>query len=388
MPSPGGYNGGMADEPKKPGVSFCAMVMASAALATSPAAAQQIGTPPVQQQARPKFVIYSAEADAELGSSLFRVLRDKDGKPTWIAKAESIEAAAKSEADVLILVMTSRQKAPKLDGDILEALKKRKIVGIGWGAAHVFWQLGLEINHGACAGLVPQSTLKVTKSELLGTPKAADPVPIFAEHPDEVELEADERDVFWGIFCHPRGKDAAVVDVVARWGEDPNYAPIVRQGNCMLICIPVPATLWSAPYANLIRNLCLALRERKLEPFALARRELTKPGTYKFKLAKLQSPDEPFERAFYFRFDEARKITARLEHEGSNNVMLIFYGEDENGMHYTRKNARQGGELEITADISREDIAALGDRYWILNVTNFDDDAIADCKVTITVETP
>ena len=91
-----------------------------------------------------KFVVYASKADAEFGSSLFRVLRGK-GDRARFDKAETIEQAVVSEADVLVMVMPKREKW------ILESLKKRKIIGIGYGAAQLFGQLGLAINGGACA---------------------------------------------------------------------------------------------------------------------------------------------------------------------------------------------------------------------------------------------
>lgn len=339
-----------------------------------------------QRPPDPKFVIYSAAADAELGGSLFRVLRGTD-QVSRLAKAETIEKALESPAGVLVLVMPGRT-VPKLEKETLGALKKRKIVGIGIGAAQLFGQMGLEINGGACAHGFKPPTIKIMPSVLLGKPKGADPIPALVESPEpEPEPGAARPDVF-GLFAPPRGQNADAVDVLARWTASPNYASAVRQGNCVLIGLPVPATQWTIPYAEFVRTVCQALSERPLEPFSTARRELTRPGTYEFKLARRGSTDEPFDRKFYFRFSEPTKFTARLEHSGSNSVMLLFMGESEQRLHWTRRDARQDGNLEITADISREDIADLGDRHWMLGVTNFGAQDGLSCKLTITIEKP
>jgi hypothetical protein len=64
---------------------------------------------------------------------------------------------------------------------------------------------------------------------------------------------ADKVDNF-AMFLPPRGKKSSVVDAIARWTSDPRYAPIVHQGNCVLIGIPIPASRWTAPYTDLIRK--------------------------------------------------------------------------------------------------------------------------------------
>lgn len=335
------------------------------------------------ESAVPRFVVYSSEADAEFRTALFRVLRGND-KVTRITKADTIEKAVESKVDVLVLIMMGR-KIPELAPKTIEALKTRKVVGIGEGAAVLFGKLGLEINieNGASSGNLPPP-VRICRSALLGDPKSIEPVPVC------LEASGDEELANFALFMPPAGSNASIVDVIARWANDSNYAPIARQGNCILIAAPVPATQWTDPYARLIKDVCQALEERNLEPFSKARRELTKPGTYEFKLARLQSPDEPFEKTFYFRFSAPTRLTARLEHSGSENVMFMFMGmgQDERWMNVTRRNARNEEMLEIVSSISPEQNEALGDRYWILNVTNFDKNSGVDCKLKISFETP
>jgi hypothetical protein len=330
----------------------------------------------------PKFAVYASETDAELGSSLFRVLRRK-GQRARFDRVETIKQAIESEADVLVLVLPGRE-LPKLEKATLESLKKRKIVGIGYGAAQLFGQLGLEINGGACMhGVARPPSLLISKSELLGEPKKAEPILVL----QETAKAAPDAD-FFAVFLPPRGPNASVADVIARWRFDPNYAPVVRQGNCVLIGIPTPATEWTTAYADLIREICLALQARKVEAFSTARREVTKPGTYEFKLAQRGSTDLPFSKTYYFQFTQGKRFHAQLEHSGSNSVMLIFMGQDENRTHWTRQDARQGQTLQIKANITQEDIKKLDGRYWTLSVTNFGANTGAACKLTITIEEP
>ena len=331
----------------------------------------------------PRFVVYASEADSELGSSLFRALYS-NGKRERFVKAQTIEQAVESEADVLVLVLPARE-LPRLEMGTLESLKKRKIVGIGYGAAQLFGQLGLEINGGACMhGVEGPPSLTVCKSDLLGEPKHTDPLLAFREtaiaEPNAVKLD------LFAVFIPPHGPLASVVDSIARWTTDMNYAPIVRQGNCILIGIPAPATKWTPAYADLVRDACLALQERKFETYSTARWEVTKPGTYEFKLAPHDSTDQPFNKTFYFQFTEAKAFHARLDHKGSNSMMLLFMGKDEGRNHWTRMDARQGETLKIKAEISRDDIKELAGRFWILEVTNFGGNMPAECTLTITIE--
>ena len=332
-----------------------------------------------------RFVVCASEADTEIGSSLFRTLYSS-GKRERFGKAQTIEQAVESDADVLILVLPTRD-LPKLEKSTLESLKKRKTVGIGYGAAQLFGQLGLEINGGACAhGVQAPPSLTIVKSELLGEPGHTESLLVLQDNV-VTEPNAAKLDIF-AVFLPVGGSKGSVVDPIARWTSDMNYAPIVRQGNCILIGIPAPATQWTPAYVDLVREACTALQKRKLETFSSARWEVTKPGTYEFKLAPRDSIDQPFEKTCYFQFKDGKSFHARLEHKGSNSVMLLFMGQDEDRNHWTRMDALDGEALEINAEISGDDITNLGDRYWTLRVTNFGDKMPAECKLTITVEEP
>ncbi len=359
---------------------FCCLIMIGRVISTSAADLDSVDKP-----LPPRFVVYSSEADAVLGSSLFRALYTQ-GKRERFVKAQTIEEAVESDGEVLIFVIPNRD-LPKLEKNTLELLKKRKIVGIGYGAAHLFGQLGLEIDGGSCAhGVQAPPSLTIVKSELLGEPKQTESLLILQEK-SVAELDAKKLDLF-AVFLPAGGSKASVVDPIARWTNDMNYAPIVRQGNCILVGIPAPATQWTPAYTDLIREACLALQKRKLETFSSARWEVMKPGTYEFKLAPRGSIDQPFEKTCYFQFTKSRSFHARLEHKGSNSMMLLFMGQNEGRNHWTRTDAFQGELLKIEVEISEEDIKELGDRYWTLRVTNFGDNMPAECVLTITIDEP
>ncbi len=231
----------------------------------------------------PKFVVYSSEKDAELRSSLFKVLRGKE-KVTRLQKAETIEKAVASEADVLVLLLPKRE-LPKLEKGTLQALKKRKIIGIGFGAAQLFGQLGLEINGGNCAhGVLGPPSVMICTSKLMGEPKNAKPLLVLREAA-EPEPDAHSAD-FFAVFLPPSEEKSSVVDVIARWTSDANYAPIVRQDNCVLIGIPVPSTRWTEPYAELIRHKFVGITQpgvltKTLEKLVSAVPGAAKPAQHK-----------------------------------------------------------------------------------------------------------
>jgi hypothetical protein len=339
--------------------------------------------PEERKPATPKFAIYASEEDADFRSTLFKVLHGND-KESRFDLADKIEKVVSSEAEVLILVLPRRELLT-VKKETLKALKTRKIIGIGYGAATLFGKLGLEINGGAHFGEVPPA-VTIVKSQLLGEAKNSEPLSVL-QKVDVTVPNADKVDNF-AMFLPTWGENSTVVDAIARWTSDANYAPIVRQGNCVLIGIPVPATRCTAAYTDLFREICRALYARELERFSTARRELTKPGTYEFKLAQGRSTDQPSSRTFFFRFTEACRFKAHLEHAGSDSVMLIFMGEDEGRTHWNRQDARRGESLQIRAEISQQDIEKLRDRYWKLKVTNFRVNQTVKCKLAITIEKP
>jgi len=179
----------------------------------------------------------------------------------------------------------------------------------------------------------------------------------------------------------------SVVDVIARsvskeYPHLENYASIARQGNYILIGLAAPPNTWTPRYCEFFSQLSHSLYSRPREEFSIAQWEVSVPGTYEFKLAEGRSTKELCSRIFYFKLSKPIVFSARLEHKGSNAIMLLFMGEVK-GTKHIRKDAKQGEPLEIAVDISEEDISILGDRYWRLKVTNFDRRNTADCLLNI-----
>ncbi len=327
-----------------------------------------------------KFVIVAPKSgvNSELGASLYRVLLGS-GQRAKFERVETIEQAVASKADVIILAMPSVD-LPRIAKETLESLKQRKILGFGDGAAKLFGQLGLYINEDLCAGAALPLSLTIPDSELLGEPKTDETVSVMKETSDTIRVNEDGERLRELSALFLPSSDASGLDVIARMSSNPNYALIVRQGNCVLVGIACPATLWTKSYAELISTTCMALHQRKLEEFSTIRREVTKPGKYEFQLSPRNTIDKPFVKNFYFQFSKPTILRVELEHSGSTAVMLCT--------EIDRLDAFKGETLTTIAEITAEDIEQFGDGYWLLNVTNFDSKAEVNCKLTITTEAP
>lgn len=333
---------------------------------------------------KPAFAVFSvALSDAYAIST---ILSGEDGEFSAV-EVLSIEDAVASEAEVLILHDPFLEE--QINDGMLDALKRYKIIGIGRRAGRLFGELGLEINSKACAvnphdhaphiHIEKNSLIEKSGQSLIAFDVPADIVQSFI--PPGAPPDAIYTDFNRAMYIPCKSHLRAVVDVIARWDSDVNYAPIVRQGNYVMIGLDAPIETWTPDYRKFFRALAIALHVDKREPFKKAAWEITQPGTYHLKLAKGRSSDELPGRRFYFQFTQPTRFTAHLEHEGSDNMTLVFMNEKRT--QFIRENANQNEPLEITIDITREDIQLIENGYWTLTVTNFDRKHMAAAVLTI-----
>ncbi len=59
-----------------------------------------------------------------------------------------------------------------------------------------------------------------------------------------------------------------------------------------------------------------------LKPFSTAQWELTKPGTFSFKLAKYDDKKEMYSKTLYFKFKKPTNFKVRLEHSHTNHIAM------------------------------------------------------------------
>ncbi len=327
-----------------------------------------------QSKSKVDFAIFFSTPDPLSMNTLRNILGEEDNKST-IVEANTIYEAIHSNAEVVILSMGSRIHQ-EIDDTLLNDLKNRKIIGIGYGAAQLFGKLGLEINGGACAhnshDYAPQ--INMTNNLLFDNVETLEPFIAF-------NLPPDTNVGHFAMYIPEKSHLRSIVDVIARWTGNENYAPIVQQGNYIMIGLAAPVSTWTYPYGKILRRISSALYQQPLELFSIAKWETTEPGRYPFKLAKGRSTEGLFSKTFFFQFAKPILFTASLKHNNSNNMMMLFMGEQRE--HWTRKNAQQGESLAINIEITKEDIEKIGRGYWQLKITNFDSNHTADCRLML-----
>ena len=320
------------------------------------------------------FGVFAEAGDEQIGKSLSGIINDGETKYS-LATFGSLKDAVESDAQVLILLM-SRTRMPYPE-EIVRGLKRKKVIGVGYGAAQAFGQLGLEIHGRACAHFGNRlPNIRLQKSVLLGKTWEAKDITPYRGSP------ASDN---FGMFIPQFSDMRRFVDVIAHIAHDDNYAPVVRQNNYVMIGLSAGPQSWSDNYRALVRDVAVALLKREKSPFATAQFLVLEPGTHKFALGKGRSTKEPSSERYYFTFTKPTRFSATLVHTGSNNMMMIFMGQKDR-LHWTRMDAKNGEQLVIACDITADDLQRIGDDYWRLGVTNFDPDNVATCVLSVQYE--
>jgi hypothetical protein len=321
-------------------------------------------------EGQPKIGVYVA-FDESYAKSLEDVFAAGPEAPA-VTFYDSLGKAAVADDELLVLAMP---RGPELDDDdVLAALKRKKVIGIGYGAAQIFGQLELQINGGACAHfgqVVPELLLQ--ENQLLGEAPPGASVVAYME-----QMEGDN----FGMFIPQHAEVTQFVDVIARMDRDENYAPIVAEGDFVMIGLSAPPASWSDAYRDLVRKTIQNLLHREKQPFPKAQFEVLPPGAHGFDLAEGRSTKDPFSTTFYFKFTRPTRFVAKLDHFGSGHMMVSFRGEKD-GLHWTREDAKTGEPLTIACEITADDLQAIGDKYWVLTVTNFDAINRASCVLHV-----
>lgn len=315
------------------------------------------------------FAIILDEDAKQAEASLRECLAGQGPKPK-IESYQTLEQAVAADSEVLVIVMP-RQRV-EYSADLLEELKQRKVIGIGYGAAQLFGQMELEIKGGACAhGAI--TDLSVQQSVLLAGQWEPKQIAAYDE-----QARGDQ----FGMYIPKLSELVAHVDVVARRADRENYAPIVRQSNFVLIGLSYHADAWSDDLRKLVHDIATELRAAEAQPFRKPTRPLLAPGQHPFRLGKSRSTEELFSKTFYLKFNRPTLFTATLQHADSQNMMMLFMGEKER-LHWTREDARAGEPLRVAIEISEQDLERIGDNYWTLSITNFDRDNPAACVLNV-----
>ena len=298
---------------------------------------------------------------------------------TNVTVAETLEAALASEAEVLVLSVDERRQL-ELSAARVEALRARKVLVTGGNADLVCRELDLDIGGGMVSGV---EAINILDAALLPRGERVDKsMEPLAERPAprSFELGQDRRHLAWRqVPDELRLVDGkGFIEVLVALSQQDNWGVVTRQSNCVYAGVVAPPDDWSADYRRLFRAVVDALGERDHEDFKLAvvPRQIHPTGTVRFELEPPKPMDEDehdrkYQRVFYFRFDRPTVLTATLRHSGSDAAMLLFQGGPKQRL-FTREDAEHGETLTIAVTLAQSSIDAIGDRYWTLNVTNFD----------------
>jgi len=348
---------------RTPILGFVAVVLAASCL-VSPAA---------DDDASADFCIYSSQADATYAGEVRDVLTEFDESITVVV-ADSLEKAVAADAEVLIVAMPATRQI--YSAELLAAIKGKKVIGMDFGAAQLFSQLRLLINGGACHFLTPKYHVPRLKME--GSEQSGDSSPMSTFHPYQHVLTGGN----FGVYVSKKYTFSEHIDVIARCEYQPEYAPLVRQDNFVLVGYAAHPMYWNPRYRQLFSQVAQLLLSQEMVTTTPVEPPTAKPGVYEGTLAIRRAPGGKFQQELGFQFDQPTQLSAMLEHSGSEAMMLLFRGELDS-RHWTRKDAKTGEVLTIHADITEEDIRGNRGRYWILDVVNFDQVNHAQCKLTI-----
>jgi hypothetical protein len=362
----------------------------AAAPGSQPSTPQRGTDRPTQAQDRPAegtpalFMVFAPDQQPDSLAALAQTL--SPGEPQRVRLAKTAREALDWRSDVLVLFLDRTATGHFGSPESLAELKKKKVIGIGYGAAELLGTLGLEISGGNCAhgGIEPPPQIRIQRTALL--PQwSVDTITAF-------RIDAGAKPMDWekdyNVMMYLPSKDerARFVEAIARDSRDGAYAPIVKQNNYILVGLAAPATTWTGEYRSFFRALANGLAKAPQVPFSTATWEATRPGQYEFDLARGRSTEESPAKEFYFRFPSAAKFTAVLEHTGSRAVMMIFRGD--RGSRSVRKDARNGETLRIEVNVTEEDMKRAGTILWTLRVSNFDPTSPAHCKLRIEQSLP
>lgn len=330
------------------------------------------------------IVIFAPALPDEEVAKLVKILKGT-AADRHVGCFNALESGLSTSAEVLVLWMSAGQKPS--DGKLIEALRGRRVIGIGDGAGDLFEAMRLEINSGACAG---SNIQRIVLGKGLKVADVPSPLPAFAgEAPDD---DCPNE----GMHLPSKDPRTEFVEALARWDGDLNYVPLARQGNFVLSGIAVPPGTWTEDFARVFRKVAEDLMARppmRTEPAAWP---LTKPGEYEIDLAAGGSETELSGRTFFVRFTKPTTMKLHLKHEGSEAMMLITNGPERRLWRRRDAVAREGefggddvppGEdISFELDVTQEDVDACRKDYLRIRVTNFDDKHRAKGRLKIEFE--
>ena len=328
--------------------------------------------------AEPTIAIFSDSQIPGWAEGFATLLRE--GPAARVDIAGSLDDAFDRDSDVLVLDLDPRRDE-KLCPERIASLGERRIIAMAPGADWLCAQLDdIEFRGSNVTGDLP---MRVVDSVLLGKRWVDEPMLPFTETQDAPSAQWTPQTPRVYFCAGNVAEYRPDVDYILVAEKLETCAAVVRQASFVFAGVQAHPDDYSEDYRSLVQRVAFALAARPIEALApiVVERQVHPSGSIRFELNPASS-GENRSRVFYFRFERPTAFTATLEHTGSDAMMLLFTG-DKKRLHSTREDTEAGKTLTIAANISDAAIHALGHRYWLLNVTNFDSENGASATLTV-----
>jgi Protein kinase domain len=198
------------------------------------------------------ITVFAPKQDAKALNVLARLLTGESEKGP-IRMVDTLQDGIASSSRVLVILMDDFQFEEAYSA---EALKNHKVLGIGFGAAKLFEEIGLKIGAGNCAHGVPgEPRIIVEDNPLLKFES-----PFFLFDPPVRNKKPFHSDIVFGVYVGDKKPEVRrELDVIALFTAYRNYAPVTAQGNFVLIGVNSHIENWSETFQRFVGEVARAL---------------------------------------------------------------------------------------------------------------------------------
>jgi hypothetical protein len=198
----------------------------------------------------------------------------------------------------------------------------------------------------------------------------------------EVAALQDQTTFVHTVFLPTETKLTKLIDVVARYGDRPEYVAIARQHNAAFCGVGCDLRGWSEDFMCSFRKLVAALLQAAVVAGEPALPAPDKPGRFDVRLGRHGEPNGSYQRSFCFKFDAPITVRAKFVPVEGTYSMMLLRGETTHA-YSMRSDSRNGTPLALTAHLTKSRLRENEDRLWVLEIVNFDSDTEASGVLTV-----
>ena len=282
-----------------------------------------------------------------------------------------------SDAQVLIIrgdnrtgEVSSRDVPPS--SVLIEKLKGRRVVGIGYEGRLYFKALGLEVGDSVT---IDAGALKVRFGGEDGIRQAE--ISVYGAAPPDVDVPSESG----SLYLPHVSQLGKWVTIVAAWAVDPRYALATRQQNYLWCGVAGDVRAWTTEFSHSFQAECMALARSAHVEFALPEWPVATSGTSKVILDPVQARNGICERRYYLKSESPFLLSVEVHVAGGGSVELELWAERS-----SKDNDKQDevdGAIFMILPIPTKSIAANTGRYWVLCLRNLADSVRAECSLRI-----